>query len=141
MPVLRFFALQVAIGFGIAALFLASLLLADPGGIGTLLRRRPLVCWPLLLFWLFIGLTFGAVQFAAALGLAAEEKPQGDDRGSLLADPALPWRGRSGALAALRPERLDHPAALPGAGIDRGLCGHLLGVVALGRGDRRFGVG
>jgi hypothetical protein len=87
MPVLRFFALQVAIGFGIAGLFLAALLLADPGGVGTLLRAPSAGVWPALLFWLFTGLTFGAVQFAAALGLAAEEKP-GDDRGSLLADPA-----------------------------------------------------
>jgi hypothetical protein len=87
MPVLRFFALQVAIGFGIAGIFLVALLLADPGGIGSLLRASGAGIWPALLFWLFTGLTFGAVQFAAALGLAAEEKP-GDDRGSLRADPA-----------------------------------------------------
>ena len=87
MPVLRFFALQVAIGFGIAALLLAALLLADLGGIGSLLRSTNAGVWPALLFWLFTGLTFGAVQFAVALGLAAEEKP-GDDRGSPLADPA-----------------------------------------------------
>jgi hypothetical protein len=87
MPVLRFFALQVAIGFGIAALFLLALLLADPGGIGSLLRAPSAGVWPALLFWLFTGLTFGAVQFAAALGLAAMAK-SGDDRGSLLAEPA-----------------------------------------------------
>jgi hypothetical protein len=87
MPVLRFFALQVAIGFGIAALLLAALLLADLGRIGSLLRSSDAGVWPALLFWFFSGLTFGAVQFAVALGLAAEEKP-GDDRGSLLADPA-----------------------------------------------------
>ncbi|WP_431270576.1 hypothetical protein [Dankookia sp. P2] len=87
MPVLRFFALQIAIGFGIAALFLATLLLADPGGIGTLLRASAAGIWPALLFWLFTGLTFGAVQSAAALGLAAEEKPD-DDHGSLRAAPA-----------------------------------------------------
>src|SRR3954471_19220049 len=87
MPVLRFFALQVAIGFGIAAVFLATLLLADPGGIGSLLRAPDAGAWPALLIWLFTGLTFGAVQFAAALGLAGMAEP-GDDRGSLLGEPS-----------------------------------------------------
>jgi predicted lipid-binding transport protein (Tim44 family) len=87
MPVLRFFALQVAIGFGIAALLLAALLLADLGGIGSLLRSSKAGLWPVLLFWLFTGLSFGAVQFAVALGLAAEHEPRAG-RGRLLADPA-----------------------------------------------------
>ncbi|TDH63689.1 hypothetical protein E2C06_05015 [Dankookia rubra] len=87
MPVLRFFALQVAIGFGIASLFLAALLLSDLGGVGTLLCAPSAGVWPALLFWLFTGLTFGAVQFAVALGLAAMAEP-GDDRGSFVAEPA-----------------------------------------------------
>ncbi len=87
MPVLHFFAQQVAIGFGIAALFLGVLLLADPGGIGTLLRAPSAGWLPMALLWLFAGLTFGAVQFAAALGLAAE--PGADDgRGSLSVSPS-----------------------------------------------------
>src|SRR3954447_22768968 len=74
MPVLRHFALQVAIGFGIAVLFLTALLLADPGGVGTLLWSQGKGA--LALLWLFTGLTFGGVQFAASVGLAAEA-PEG----------------------------------------------------------------
>ena len=88
MPVLRFFALQVAIGFGAAALFIALLLLVDPGGIGALLLAPANGLLPLVLLWLLIGLTFGGVQFAAALALQAEV-PQGGDRGSLSASPAF----------------------------------------------------
>lgn len=72
MPLLRRFALQVAIGFGIAGLFVAALLLADPGGVGTLLLAPATGILPLALLWLLIGLTFGGVQFAAFVGLAAE---------------------------------------------------------------------
>lgn len=87
MPVLRFLALQIAIGFGIAALFVLALLLADPGGIGTLLRAPATGVMPVVLLWLFTGLTFGGVQFAAALGLAATEEARRGDRGSLSASP------------------------------------------------------
>lgn len=81
MPVLRHFALQVAVGFGIAGLFIAALLLADPGGVGTLLRTQAREA--LALLWLFTGLTFGGVQFAATVGLAVEapEGPSGKPRG------------------------------------------------------------
>ena len=80
MPVLRHFALQVAIGFGLAGLFIAALLLADPGGVGSLLRAGEWVA--LALLWLFAGLTFGAVQFAASVGLtaAAPAGPRGRPR-------------------------------------------------------------
>src|SRR3954451_21183780 len=87
MPLLRFFALQVAIGFGIAAVFMAALLLADPGGLGTLLLAPSTGLLPPVLLWLLTGLTFGGVQFAAALALAAGPPPA-DDRGSLSASPA-----------------------------------------------------
>ena len=87
MPVLRFFTLQVAIGFGAATLFIALLLLADPGGVGTLLRAPASGWLPLGLLWLLTGLTFGSVQFAAALALAADAPPD-QDRGSLCAVPA-----------------------------------------------------
>ena len=90
MPVLRLYALQAAIGLGIAALFIGVLLLADPGGIGTLLREPGAGLLPLIMLWLFTGLTFGAVQFAAVLGLAAEADP-GSDRGSR---SAAPWAAR-----------------------------------------------
>ncbi|MFC7473794.1 hypothetical protein ACFQS7_05480 [Dankookia sp. GCM10030260] len=86
---LRFFALQVAIGFGAATLFIALLLLADPGGVGTLLLAPESGPLPLALFWLHVGLTFGSVQFAAALALAAKAPSRSDrGRGSLSVSPA-----------------------------------------------------
>jgi hypothetical protein len=99
MSVLRFFALQIAIGFGIAALFVVALLLADPGGIGALLRAPTAGPLPAMLLWLFTGLTFGSVQFATALALVAEEGRDGD-RGSL---SAAPW-------ARARPAFVPAPA-------------------------------
>src|SRR3954447_2200896 len=86
MPLLRFFALQVAIGFGIAAVFMVALLLANPGGLGTLLLAPATGLLPPVMLWLLTGLTFGGVQFAAALALAAGSPPS-DDGGALSASP------------------------------------------------------
>ena len=72
---LRFLLLQAAIGFGLAALFVLALLLADPGGIGTLLLRAGGGAAPILLLWLFTGMTFGAAQFGAAVMLAPHAEP------------------------------------------------------------------
>jgi hypothetical protein len=69
MAILRFMALHAAIGFGIAGLFMAALLLADPGGVGSLLLRPSSGVLPLALLWLFSGLTFGSVQIGAAVML------------------------------------------------------------------------
>ncbi|MCB4823856.1 hypothetical protein [Roseicella aerolata] len=95
----RFLALHAAIGFGIATIFVTALLLADPGGVGALLHPARSGLLPVCLLWLFSGLTFGAAQFAIALGLASEAEPRGG-RGSLSASP---W-------AALRPVRVPVPA-------------------------------
>ena len=67
MALVRFMALHAAIGFGIAAIFVAALLLADPGGIGTLLRHPS--AGPVALLWFFSGLTFAGVQIGAAVML------------------------------------------------------------------------
>jgi hypothetical protein len=76
MPSLvRFLLLQVAIGFGLAALLVAALLLADPGGIGSLLRASQFGPGPVLLLWLFTGGTFAAVQFGAAVALLHHAEP------------------------------------------------------------------
>jgi hypothetical protein len=76
MPSLaRFLLLQVAIGFGLAALFVAALVLADPGGIGSLLRAPQFGPGPVLLLWLFVGGTFMAVQFGAAVALLEHGRP------------------------------------------------------------------
>ena len=76
MPSLvRFLLLHAAIGFGLAALFVLALVLADPGGVGTLLRRAPSSPGPVLLLWLFTGMTFAAVQFGAAVMLLEHAEP------------------------------------------------------------------
>ena len=64
---------HAAIGFALATAFVAALVLANPGGIGELLRRPGTGHAPLALLWLFTGLTFGAVQFGFALWSAAED--------------------------------------------------------------------
>lgn len=66
MPPLRVLGLHLATGFGIAAIFVAALLLADPGGIGHLLRAGGAM--PVALLWLFTGATFGVAQCATMLG-------------------------------------------------------------------------
>lgn len=66
-PALRFVALHAGVGFGLATLFLALVLWADPGGLATLLRRAEGHPWPLLMLWFFAGLSFGAVQLAVGI--------------------------------------------------------------------------
>jgi hypothetical protein len=103
MMLVRFLALHAAIGFGIATLFVTALLLADPGGLGTLLQPARSGLLPVCLLWLFSGLTFGAAQFAIALGLASGSEPRGG-KGSLSVSP---W-------AALRPARVPVVARAAG---------------------------
>lgn len=95
MVVIRLLALHAAIGFVVATVFVTGLMLADPGGIAALLHPAQAGLLPLGLLWLFSGLTFGAAQFATALGLAAAGNGR-DSRGGLAASP---W-------AALRPVRV-----------------------------------
>ncbi|RYJ00745.1 MAG: hypothetical protein EON47_12895 [Acetobacteraceae bacterium] len=74
MPeIARFLACHAAIGFALATGFVGVLLLADPGGIGSLLRHPASGTLPLALLWGFSGLTFGAVQLGFALWLDAED--------------------------------------------------------------------
>jgi hypothetical protein len=69
LPVgVRFMLLHGLVGFGLAALFVGAVLAADPGGVGTLIRREggvPVIA----LLWFFTGLTFGSVQIGAAVML------------------------------------------------------------------------
>ena len=86
MVPLRFLALHAVTGFVIAAIFVGALLLADPGGAGTLLHPSRSGFLPLALLWLFSGLTFGVVQFAAALEQVPEAERDGGG-GSRYGDP------------------------------------------------------
>jgi hypothetical protein len=58
--------MHAAAGYGLATLFIAALLWADPGGVATVLRRAASHPWPVVLLWFFCGLTFGGVQIAVA---------------------------------------------------------------------------
>lgn len=88
----RFFLVHALVGFGLATLLTAALLWADPGGVGTVLRRAPSHPGPLLLLWFFLGLTLGAVQSGAAVMLLGMPEP----------DPPPP-RGLREAAVAVRP--------------------------------------
>ena len=85
-------------GFVIAAVFVAAILLTDPGGLGSLLLAAPEGPWPALLLWLFSGLTF-----ATALGVTALAPPPERPRGVL-----VPPEQRRGALVPL-PVRARRP--------------------------------
>ncbi|WP_149541361.1 hypothetical protein [Siccirubricoccus phaeus] len=76
----RFMLRHAAIGYGLATLFLAALLLADPGGVAGVLRQAAGHPWPLLLLWYFCGLTFAGIQIGAAVMLLAE-RPEEEGRG------------------------------------------------------------
>jgi hypothetical protein len=82
----RFMLLHGAIGFGLAAVFVALLMSSDSGGLGTLLRGAESHPFPALLLWFFCGLTFGSVQIGAAVMLmdTEEEPPAGGSRAPIL---------------------------------------------------------
>ncbi len=74
----RFMIMHGLIGFGLSALFVAAVLWADPGGVGSLILKHggaPVVA----MLWFFSGLTFGSVQIGAAIMLndGSGEAPRG----------------------------------------------------------------
>ena len=74
----RFMIMHGLIGFGLSALFVAAVLWADPGGVGSLILKHggaPVVA----MLWFFSGLTFGSVQIGAAIMLRddREDPPRG----------------------------------------------------------------
>ena len=75
--VMRFALWHIAIGYGLASLLVAALFWADPGGVGTVLRRAPGHPWPAVLLWFFCGLTLSGVQLAVAV--MQQDRPPDDD--------------------------------------------------------------
>jgi hypothetical protein len=68
MPLLiRFLLRHALIGFGIAAIFVAGLMLSDMGGIGTLIANAEAGWLALLMLTFFLGLTFGSAQMGFAV--------------------------------------------------------------------------
>jgi hypothetical protein len=90
----RFMVLHGLVGFALSALFVAAVLWADPGGVGSLILKHggfPVIA----LLWFFTGLTFGSVQIGTAVMLreGRDDTPRGGHRVRLR--PALaPVRAR-----------------------------------------------
>lgn len=78
----RLLMLHGTVGFGIAAVFMAGFLLADPGDARHLLLGSAGHWWPALVLWFFLGLTFGSVQIGVAVMLLADgpNRPGGGHR-------------------------------------------------------------
>ncbi len=77
-PAVRFMVLHGLVGFGLSALFVAAVLWADPGGVGTLILKHggiPVIA----MLWFFSGLTFGSVQIGTAVML--QDRPDDTPRG------------------------------------------------------------
>lgn len=91
----RFLALHAAIGFGVAAVFVAGLIELNPGDIGTLLSHAEGYPLPTLVLWFMLGLTSSSCQMGAAVMLLGD-KPE--DRGG--------GRRAIGVLAPLRLARV-----------------------------------
>ncbi|MGF1621337.1 MAG: hypothetical protein ACFCUR_12060 [Rhodomicrobiaceae bacterium] len=66
-PLIRFLLRHALIGFGIAAIFVAGLMLSDMGGIGTLIANAEAGWLALLMLTFFLGLTFGSAQMGFAV--------------------------------------------------------------------------
>ncbi len=79
MPhLIRFYIVNVAIGFALAAAFVAILIVQNVAGIGHLVLTSDMGVVAALMLWLFHGAVFAAVQFAiAVMGLAENDAPRG----------------------------------------------------------------
>lgn len=98
----RFMVLHGLIGFGLSAAFVATVLWADPGGVGALILKHgglPVIA----LLWFFTGLTFGSVQIGTAVMLqdGRDDAPRGGRRLRLplalrLPPVAVPARAAAG---------------------------------------------
>lgn len=78
----RLLALHGMVGFGIAAVFVAGFLWANPGDARHLLLASAGHWWPALILWFFLGLSFGSVQIGVAVMLLADgpNQPGGGHR-------------------------------------------------------------
>ncbi|MFC0281699.1 hypothetical protein ACFOHK_09395 [Falsigemmobacter intermedius] len=83
MPKLvRMYLINVATGFGIAAMFLAAMLWTDVAGLGRLVTQSPQGWIAGLMIFMGSGTLFAGVQFAIRIMAMAEDEPRGP-RGGL----------------------------------------------------------
>jgi len=82
MPKLvRFLLIHAAIGFGLAFVFVATLVAFDTGGLRTLMMNSDVGIVAFLLLVFLNGLTFGSVQIGVAVMLLGEEDGDHDEGG------------------------------------------------------------
>ena len=82
LPMLvRFLIAHGALGFGLGAVFVGTLLAFDPQDAAMLLLTAAGHWWPVVALWFFTGLTFGAVQIGVATMLLARRDPPRPPRG------------------------------------------------------------
>jgi hypothetical protein len=78
MPrIMKVFWLQVATGFGIAALFVGGIIWIDLGGLWRLVSGTQGGYLAAILLWVLHGSVFAAVQFGIALAMTEASKPGG----------------------------------------------------------------
>lgn len=107
--VVRVYIRQVAVGFAIAAVFVAGLLALDVAHLRHLVMADKAGWIAVLMLWVFNGIVFAGVQFAITI---MREQDDDDDRG-----------GPGGGLGAVAPERVPGmvPELIPArAGTERG---------------------
>lgn len=87
---------NVAIGFGLSAIFVGLLLWFNVGGLGGLVARSDMGWIAVLMLFLSNGVIFAGVQFAFAVMAMAEDDdddgPQGGRRAPVLEPVAIPVR-------------------------------------------------
>lgn len=87
----RFLAIHAAIGFAVAAVFVAGLIELNPSDIGTLLAHADDYPMPTVILWFLLGLTSSSCQMGAAVMLLGNE-PRDDGRRRVVAGLLAPMR-------------------------------------------------
>jgi hypothetical protein len=79
MPkLIRLYIVNVAMGFAVAAAFVAALVVLNVAGIGHLVTQSDMGVVAALMLWVFHGVIFAGVQFAlAVMSLAEDDAPRG----------------------------------------------------------------
>lgn len=79
MPKLvRLYIVNVAVGFALAAVFVAALVTLNVAGLGHLVMGSDMGVVAALMLWVFHGVVFAGVQFAiAVMGMAEDNGPRG----------------------------------------------------------------
>jgi len=92
MPeLIKLYIRSVAIGFGIAAAFVALLLWTNTMGLGDLVSGSSAGALAIFMLWFMNGIVFAGVQFAYRI-MSMAERPGGPRRGSPVVDLTKPVR-------------------------------------------------